>query len=93
MRTTGSSPSRHAVPSRCIHSPAALFQIVDGAQVVGAGMLRGLHDTKVAMIYAALGYWVIGISVSVAAVSITCAPVAVVRTSLTEMPRSLAVFP
>jgi hypothetical protein len=25
---------------------AALFQIVDGAQVVGAGMLRGLHDTS-----------------------------------------------
>jgi MATE family multidrug resistance protein len=44
---------------------AALFQIVDGAQVVGAGMLRGLHDTKVPMIYAALGYWVIGLSVGV----------------------------
>ncbi|TFI58154.1 MATE family efflux transporter [Sphingomonas parva] len=45
---------------------AAIFQIVDGAQVVGAGMLRGLNDTKVPMIYAALGYWVIGISVSLA---------------------------
>jgi MATE family multidrug resistance protein len=44
---------------------AALFQIVDGAQVVGAGMLRGLHDTSVPMIYAALGYWVIGLSVGV----------------------------
>jgi MATE family multidrug resistance protein len=40
---------------------AALFQIVDGAQAVGAGMLRGLHDTTVPMIYAALGYWVIGL--------------------------------
>jgi MATE family multidrug resistance protein len=40
---------------------AALFQVVDGAQAVGAGMLRGLHDTKVPMIYAALGYWVIGL--------------------------------
>jgi MATE family multidrug resistance protein len=41
---------------------AALFQIVDGAQVVGAGMLRGLHDTKVPMVFAAFGYWVVGLS-------------------------------
>ena len=44
---------------------AALFQIVDGAQVVGAGVLRGLHDTKVPMIYAAIGYWAIGLVTSV----------------------------
>ena len=44
---------------------AALFQIFDGAQAVGAGMLRGLHDTTVPMIYAAIGYWVIGIGVGV----------------------------
>jgi multidrug resistance protein, MATE family len=42
---------------------AAIFQIVDGAQVVGAGMLRGLHDTKVPMFFAAFGYWVVGIGV------------------------------
>lgn len=46
-------------------SVAALFQIVDGAQVVGAGMLRGLHDTKIPMIYAALGYWVVGLGTAV----------------------------
>ncbi|HEX8364414.1 MAG TPA: MATE family efflux transporter [Allosphingosinicella sp.] len=40
---------------------AALFQIVDGAQVVGAGMLRGLHDTRVPMLYAAFGYWIVGL--------------------------------
>ena len=44
---------------------AALFQIVDGAQAVGAGMLRGLHDTTVPMIYAALGYWVIGLGTGI----------------------------
>jgi multidrug resistance protein, MATE family len=43
---------------------AALFQIVDGAQAVGAGMLRGLHDTTLPMIYAAIGYWVIGLAVA-----------------------------
>jgi multidrug resistance protein, MATE family len=42
---------------------AAVFQIADGAQVVGAGMLRGLHDTRVPMIMAGFGYWVIGIGV------------------------------
>ena len=42
---------------------AALFQIFDGAQAVGAGMLRGLQDTKVPMAYAAFGYWVIGLTV------------------------------
>jgi multidrug resistance protein, MATE family len=42
---------------------AAVFQIVDGAQVVGAGMLRGLHDTKMPMLFAAFGYWVIGIGI------------------------------
>ncbi|HEX9932933.1 MAG TPA: MATE family efflux transporter [Allosphingosinicella sp.] len=41
---------------------AALFQIFDGAQVVGAGMLRGLHDTRVPMIYAAFGYWIVGLT-------------------------------
>jgi len=43
---------------------AALFQIFDGAQAVGAGMLRGLHDTKIPMLFAAFGYWVVGIGVA-----------------------------
>lgn len=42
---------------------AALFQVVDGAQVVGAGMLRGLHDTFIPMLFALFGYWVVGIGV------------------------------
>lgn len=44
---------------------AAVFQIADGAQVVGAGMLRGLHDTRIPMLFAFLGYWVIGLGVGV----------------------------
>jgi len=43
---------------------AAVFQIADGAQAVGAGMLRGLHDTRVPMVYAAFGYWGVGMSLS-----------------------------
>ncbi|WP_274426857.1 MATE family efflux transporter [Chelativorans sp. YIM 93263] len=44
---------------------AGLFQVVDGAQAVASGMLRGLHDTTVPMIYAAIGYWGIGLPTSV----------------------------
>jgi MATE family multidrug resistance protein len=44
---------------------AALFQIFDGAQVVGAGMLRGLSDTRVPMLYALLGYWGVGLGTGV----------------------------
>ena len=44
---------------------AAIFQVVDGAQVVGAGMLRGLHDTRVPMIFTFIGYWAVGIGIGV----------------------------
>ncbi len=44
---------------------AGIFQIVDGAQVVGAGMLRGLGDTRAPMWLAGLGYWGIGLPVGV----------------------------
>ena len=42
---------------------AAVFQIADGAQVIAAGMLRGLHDTRVPMIFTFIGYWAIGIGI------------------------------
>ena len=45
---------------------AAIFQLADGAQAVGAGMLRGLQDTRVPMIFAAVGYWGIGLPLGVA---------------------------
>jgi MATE family multidrug resistance protein len=45
---------------------AAVFQLADGAQAVGSGMLRGLQDTRVPMIYAALGYWGVGLPLGVA---------------------------
>ncbi|MDB5489214.1 MAG: efflux family protein [Reyranella sp.] len=44
---------------------AALFQVMDGGQAVAAGMLRGLHDTRVPMIYAGLGYWCVGLLLGV----------------------------
>ena len=39
---------------------AALFQLVDGAQVIGISALRGLKDTKVPMWLALTGYWGVG---------------------------------
>jgi MATE family multidrug resistance protein len=43
---------------------AALFQLADAMQVMALGLLRGLHDTRVPMVLAAVSYWVIGIPVS-----------------------------
>jgi MATE family multidrug resistance protein len=42
---------------------AAAFQLVDGAQVIGAGMLRGLHDTRWPLLFAAFGYWGVGLGI------------------------------
>lgn len=43
---------------------AALFQLVDGAQVVALGLLRGIQDTRVPMVLAAVSYWLIGMPAS-----------------------------
>ena len=43
---------------------AALFQLVDGAQVIALGLLRGLQDAKIPMVMAGLSYWVVGIPAS-----------------------------
>ena len=41
---------------------AAVYQIVDGAQIIAMGALRGLNDTMVPFMLGLLGYWVIGMS-------------------------------
>jgi len=40
---------------------AGIFQLVDGVQVVGSGLLRGLRDTKVPMWINVVAYWVIAL--------------------------------
>lgn len=40
---------------------AALFQLVDGAQVMALGLLRGVQDTQIPMIMAAVSYWIVGV--------------------------------
>jgi MATE family multidrug resistance protein len=43
---------------------AGLFQVFDGLQVVASGVLRGAGDTRAAMISNVLGFWLIGMPVS-----------------------------
>ncbi|HEY6866770.1 MAG TPA: MATE family efflux transporter [Candidatus Eisenbacteria bacterium] len=43
---------------------AAIFQVFDGIQVVGIGVLRGAGDTRVPMLVNLLGYWLLGLPVS-----------------------------
>jgi MATE family multidrug resistance protein len=42
----------------------ALFQMADAAQVMALGLLRGIKDTQVPLVLAAVSYWLIGIPVS-----------------------------
>lgn len=44
---------------------AAAFQLLDGCQVVAAGSLRGLQDTRVPMVIAGFGYWVVGFGTAI----------------------------
>jgi MATE family multidrug resistance protein len=43
---------------------AALFQLVDGAQVTAAAALRGMSDTRAPMLIALGGYWAVGLPVA-----------------------------
>jgi MATE family multidrug resistance protein len=43
---------------------AAVFQLGDGMQVMALGLLRGVKDTRVPLLLAAVSYWLIGIPCS-----------------------------
>ncbi|MDJ1016631.1 MAG: MATE family efflux transporter [Paracoccaceae bacterium] len=61
-------PARAAilVTGAALLAVAALFQAVDAAQVMALGMLRGVQDTRVPMIVAAVSYWAVGVPASYA---------------------------
>lgn len=40
---------------------AAVFQLADAGQVMALGLLRGVQDTRVPMIYAIVSYWAVGV--------------------------------
>jgi MATE family multidrug resistance protein len=43
---------------------AGVFQVFDGLQVVAAGALRGVADTRVPMLINLVGFWLVGLPVS-----------------------------
>ncbi|MGR3433801.1 MAG: MATE family efflux transporter [Shimia sp.] len=59
-------PAREAVLALGVTllAMAALFQLMDGAQVTALGLLRGLQDTQKPMWIAAFSYWGVGIPLS-----------------------------
>lgn len=44
---------------------AGIFQVFDGLQVVGAGVLRGVGDTRAPLVVNLLGFWLVGMPISV----------------------------
>jgi MATE family multidrug resistance protein len=44
---------------------AGVFQVFDGLQVVAAGALRGVADTRVPMIMNFVGFWIIGLPICI----------------------------
>jgi len=40
---------------------AGLFQLLIGLQIIAANAMRGLGDTRTPMLYAVLGYWLLGL--------------------------------
>ncbi|WP_407492198.1 MATE family efflux transporter [Pseudooceanicola sp. MF1-13] len=61
-----SDPQRGAVIGLGIGmlAAAALFQVVDAAQVMAIGLLRGVQETRVPMYIATISYWLIGLPVA-----------------------------
>jgi MATE family, multidrug efflux pump len=59
-----SSPDVIAVAAGLIPI-AGVFQVFDGLQVVASGILRGLGDTRAPMLANLLGYWALGIPLSI----------------------------
>jgi multidrug resistance protein, MATE family len=59
-------PSRDAVMrvGVMLLALAALFQVADALQVMALGLLRGVQDTRVPMIYATFSYWLVGMPAS-----------------------------
>jgi multidrug resistance protein, MATE family len=44
---------------------AGIFQVFDGLQVVGSGVLRGAGDTRMPMVIGIAGFWLIGMPTSI----------------------------
>jgi len=45
---------------------AAIYQVVDGLQIVATGALRGLRDTVMPLVIGLCGYWIAGLGTGIA---------------------------
>jgi MATE family multidrug resistance protein len=55
----GSAEATVALAATLLLVAATLF-VTDGVQTITAGSLRGMKDTRVPLLFAAIGYWLIG---------------------------------
>ena len=62
MLTDNASVIAVAVP---LFMVAAVFQLSDGVQAVGAGVLRGAGDTRFALIANLFGHWAVGFPIAI----------------------------
>jgi MATE family multidrug resistance protein len=60
---TGNSDGTVALAATLL-TVGSTFFVVDGIQTIAAGALRGLNDTRMPMIFAAISFWVVGFSTS-----------------------------
>jgi MATE family multidrug resistance protein len=60
-----SSDARVIAAAAALIPIAALFQIFDGTQAVGCGILRGAADTRIAAAINFVGYWVLGLPIGI----------------------------
>jgi MATE family multidrug resistance protein len=64
LKTAGTDPT--LMLAATLLASGATFFIADGVQTVTAGALRGLNDTRMPLLFAAVSFWLIGFSTSYA---------------------------
>jgi MATE family multidrug resistance protein len=59
------TPDERVVSLAAVLIPiAGVFQVFDGGQAVGAGVLRGAGDTTAPLVVMLAAYWIVGVPVS-----------------------------
>ena len=59
-----SNDARVVAAAAALFPVAGVFQVFDGLQVVTAGALRGVGDTRVPMLMNLIGFWFVGLPIS-----------------------------
>ena len=56
--------TRHFLKGLTLFVLAALFQLSEGLQAVGSGVLRGAGDTRYGFVANVIGHWLVGVPVA-----------------------------